>query len=346
MKRTLDTRFQVLRDGAYLTELRPAEGATPTIRMDGKAELKSSLSGVFVPNEQVDWLRDELQAVAVIDGVEHAFGVFQAATFRPDVEDGVKTITVEAYDRCWCVFSTRTESVLHLSAGANYISTVRSLLATAGITLISSTDSSATLRTAREDWGIGESYLTIVNQLLDEINYKPLWFDAAGVAVLEPEPLLTPGAVKRTYDGGNVSSLMLPRLSEETDLYNAPNVFICVCSNPDDRTPMVATAVNSNPLSPLSTARRGRRIAQVYKLNNIASAAALQEYADLLCQENMLLGETISFQTAILPDCGVNEAVALLHPEATGLCQETAWTVEFVTGGTMTHTLERTVLTL
>ena len=346
MIRSVDARVDVLRNGAVLTQLRASEEEAPHIRMRSSASIKSSLTGSFRPNTLVDWLRDELRPVLILDGVEHPMGRFAPATVTFGSVDGKRQVQVEAYDRCWRVESTRSEKLVHLAAGTNYIDAIKTLLARSGISLVLATPCASVLSTDREDWNLGESTLTIVNQLLDEINYKSLWFDAAGFAVLEPKSRVTAENIVRSYDAGNSKLLMHDRVSAQMDLYNAPNVFLCVCSNPGGAAPMCARAENNNPASPLSIIRRGRRIAQTYKIRNIADQAALQEYADLLCQDSMLLGTTVEISTAPMPGCGVDDVVALVHPDMEGLCREVEWEVDLCAGGTMTHKLEKAVMQL
>lgn len=342
MRRTVEVRVDVIRSGAVLTQLRP-DGA-PRIRMRSGAAIKSSFSGSFAPNDKIDWLRDELRPVLIVDGVEHPLGIYAPATVRPSCSGGIRRVRVEAYDRCWRVQSTRSDSLVHLAAGTNYIDAIKSLLAQSGIALVLATPTTATLREAREDWEVGESTLTIVGQLLEEINYGPLWFNAQGYAVLAPRREVSAENIARTYDAGSIRSLMLDEVSASMDLYNAPNVFICVCSLPDRV--MVATAENNNGASPLSIVRRGRRIAKTYKVRNIASQADLEEYARLLCQDAALLGSTVTIQTALQPPAAPGDIVALVHPEMEGLCRETEWQMELKPGGTMTHKLEKVVMSL
>ncbi len=344
MIRTVDARVDVLRDGAVLTQLRAED--MPHIRMKSDAAIKTSLTGAFVPNDLVDWLRDELQPVLILDGVEHPMGIYAPATVTLMTKNGVRRARVEAYDRCWRVESTRSENLVHLVAGTNYIDAVKSLLSLCGIALVMATPCSSVLSSDREDWNIGESTLEIVNQLLGEINYKPLWFNAAGFAVLEPKRRISADHIVRTYDAGNSRCLLQDSVSSQLDLYDAPNVFICVCSNPGGLAPMSARAENNNPASPLSILRRGRRIAKTYKLRNIADQAALQEYANLLCQDSMLLGTTVQISTAPMPGCGVDDVVALVHPDSEGICREVEWDLDMGAGGTMTHKLEKAVMTL
>lgn len=346
MIRTLDVFFKVLRNGAELTRLLPNESSAPILRMKSDGGIPTALSGAFAVNWEVNWLTDELEPTLVIDGTEHKLGRYLPATVQETRTTASRYVQVEAYDRAWRVRDTYTQTMLYFEAGTNYLDAVKRLLYECGISQIRETDTEETLPTARQGWLAGTSYLDIVNQLLSEINYKNLWFDSSGSAVLEPS--LTPSAVtiQHTLNADDVRSLLLPQLFRTSDIYDAPNSFTCVSSTPDLNTPLVATAENTNPQSPLSIMRRGRRISTVVSVPNIASQAALQLYANRLLFESMTRGETLTVSTGLLPGYGVNEITALHYEDLTALCRETGWTMELKPGGTMTHTLERMVYNL
>ena len=344
MVRTVETRFRILRNGADFGELY-AIGA-PTLRMQDSGAIKTSLRGEFAVPEEIDWLSDEIRPELWIDGVMHALGVFLPATVRESSDESTRSVTVEAYDRCWRVRDTILESSLYLASGTNYITAIEQLLAAAGISLIDKTPTTETLQEARQDWEIGTSYLDIINQLLDEINYNELWFNAGGAAVLGPSRAPTADAIDHVFDNTDVKSLLLPTMDSQTDVYSAPNVFLCVCSNPDKSGAMTATAVNDNPQSPLSIMRRGRRICKLVRLQNIASSSALQVYANRLRDQSLFSGETITVQTALLPGFGVADVTALRYDDLAAICVERGWSMSLAVGGTMTHTLERVVSAL
>ena len=64
------------------------------------------------------------------------------------------------------------------------------------------------------------------------------------------------------------------------DMFDHPNVFIVEVDNPDFESAMRAEAVNDRPDSPFSVVTLGRRVVSYEKLDNIASQAELQAYAD------------------------------------------------------------------
>ncbi len=346
MTRLVETRFVIVRNGADFGLLYPKENAFPIVRMEADADVKTSLSGEFVRDDRIDWLSDKIRPELIIDGKAAPLGLFIPASVRWKETETTKTITLEAYDQCWQLNDTKTEGVLHFSAGTNYLTAVKLLLTQAGIALVSSTPTSATLTEDREDWEIGTSYLTIINQLLDEINFNPLWFNASGVAILEPASVPTAENIEHMINSDDPDCLMLPSITNEVDVFDAPNVFICVCSNPDKDDVMIARAENTNPQSALSIARRGRRIVHMEKVDNIASQIELQAYADRMRNESMITGETFRIQTALQPGHGVNDVVAFHHADVTAVCLERSWSMSLGVGGTMQHSLKKVVYNL
>lgn len=344
MIRHIQFRYKILRNGADLCEIHPAGSAGANITMNESGEIKTMLMGTFVdPGDTVDWLTDQLRPEMVINGKTYPLGIFLPATIVYGKGDTSDTVTVTAYDRCWMVQTRCTEYPRYFTAGTNYLTAVGSLLTEAGIAAIAETRTEHALSEAREDWNIGTPNLTIVNELLAEINYKQLWFDSEGVARLEPVRQPTAENIEHYLTDESIESLMFPEYTSQTDIFAAPNVFLCICSNADKSAPMYAIAENTNPQSPLSIARRGRRITQVVNVNNIASLNELQAYASRLVTDSMMRGEIIEVDTCLLPGYGVGDVIALKYGNLMTMCIERGWTMDLTVGGRMHHTLERVV---
>ena len=359
MARTVEFRYVIVRGGADYGILTPAENRAPTLRMNENGEIKTSLSADFLPtvyaldgvhllpDGEVNWLTDEIRPEMVLDGVTHPLGVYMPATVQTRKTESNLSVHVEAYDRCWRIKDNYSTASTYFAAGVNYLSAVEQLLTACGVALIYKTPTAATLSEAREDWDIGTSYLTIVNQLLSEINYNPLWFDPQGMAILEPASVPSAANIEHTLNAWDPDTLVLPGLSRSTDIYRAPNAFLCICSNADKSGPMVASSENTNPQSPLSTVRRGRKIQKVVHVDNIASQTELQAYANRLLNESMITSETVIVRTALLPGFGVDDVTAILYGEdLMDVCVERAWSMQLQAGGIMTHTLEKVVINL
>lgn len=344
MVRTYDARVDVYRDGARVTSLRFLKDSPPEVTCSQDAVIRMGLRGEFLRNAELDYLNDELRPVQIIDGVEHPCGVFHISAYQDKIGEEGRMQSIEAYDKCFLLQSTTTEDVLRFAAGTKYLTAIENLLTAAGIGLYIMTPSNATLQTDREDWEIGTNYLEIVNELLVEINYAPIWFDANGYGVIEPKTEPSAENIKHTYKGTDVTSVLSYNATSSVDIFGKPNVFICICENPDLPAPLIARAENNSPLSSLSTIKRGRRIAKTFKVDNIASQADLQTYVDDLMFQSMLSAETLSITTANMPGHGVGDTVAILHPEISGIFRETGWKISLGPGKLMSHDLQRMVV--
>lgn len=343
MVRNYSIRVDVLRNGSTLKSLHPY--GDPNISCSAEGEIKTSMAGTFLADDEVNWLTDELQPIQIIDGIEYPAGVFPAGTVSENTdENGVRTVTVEAYDRALYLKQKKTENVLHFDAGTNYVNAVERLLIETGITMYLATPTEEVLATDREDWDIGTPYLTIVNALLSEINYGSIWFNANGFAMIQPAK--TPSAANIDHEYGTAQKVRIMKRGcvIESDTFDTPNVFIVVCDNPDLDAPLISTAVNENPMSALSTFKRGRRIVNVDYVDNIPNQSALDDYAQRLCLNSMLSSEIATISTANLPGHGVFDTVAIDHPDIDGIFQEIGWNLVLAPGQAMTHKLRRSVL--
>lgn len=338
-------RVDVIKNGAAFTALQWNRGEEPKLLFDSEGEIQASLSGRFMPNESVDFLKDELRAVISINGEEKSLGVFRVASLR-EIRDKGLWLQIEAYDRSWLLKSARTESLLHLSAGSSYITVIKNLLLQAGIVWVRTKDSAAMLAADRE-WSIGTDLLSIANELLSEIGYRRVWFDADGWAHLEP--YISPSAAHIRHSYGPANMRLSPMASEweqETDLFEAPNVFICVCSNADRSDVLRAVAENTSLSSAKSIYRRGMRIHDVVKVDQIADQEALQAYANRLRDESLLSTKKLSFSSPAEAGHGSGDVISISMPGIEGVYQEVGWSLSMAPGAMMNHTAKRTVLDL
>lgn len=349
MMRKVKTEIRVLRNGAYLTTLRYAPNSAPTIRCDDTGAIKSALTGSFQENRDVDWLSDELQPVLTIDGEEHTIGVFVPVSVEENRTETGTFIDVEAYDRGWRLQAIKARiyyTLYSLDDTYTYLFEVKQLLSTANIAIVLCPPDTSPRIPEMRSFELGTDYLTIANTLLKEINFDELFFNKDGAAVLQPYKTPSGENVTRILDNSNIRSLVLPNMRRISDIYNKPNEFVVVCANPDRGEMLRAVAVNTNPQSPFSTLRRGRRITEIVRMDYIADQAALQAYANRLCSMSMLSGETVTVETALLPGFGYHDVTGLRYDEISGVFLERGWSMDFRAGGTMTHHLERVVVNL
>lgn len=341
--RTIDFRVDVLRGGVPYDRL--LYSSPPSIYCDADADIALSMRGEFIRNERVNYLTDELRPIVIIDGVESPVGVYRFVTRRELYRAGGHIYdSIEAYDRSIALQWAKLESRDFWPAGTSYDTVITHYLTLAGITNVAFTPSPHVLQSDREDWDVGTQYLTIVNTLLAEMNYQKLWFDVNGVAQVKPYEPPSVANVRHTYSTSDGVSFIYPEYATEVDLYSKPNVFIVILENPEYPEPMYATAVNDTPGSQLSTISRGLRIPQVYKVNNIASAEELQNYANKLRDESMQGSEYMEMQAAIRPGHNPGDTVALAVGDKTGVYREVGWSFSMQTGTYMSHRLQKVVI--
>lgn len=369
--RRVSFQFNLLRGGAFYARLRAVEETAPHVRMQDDAQIKMSFSGTFSPVAadvdgrpmEINWLTDEIQPVMLINGLPYPLGVFIPTTQSVSVETQSR-INIQAYDRAQRVLDTNSATPVYWPRGTLYLDAVEQLLSAAGINTVFTTPNDAAFTEPREDWPAGTPYLTIVNDLLAEINYKTLFFDANGAAVLEPAAIPEAAQIRHTLDDADPETLVVLPITRTNDTFSAPNKFIVFCANPDKDENMVAVAVNDNPQSPISTVRRGREIVRVYNVDNIASQAELQAYAERLRNDSLLTGETVSISTGLIPGWEVGDAVAMhqrprawiehtksgkrlvTDPGFNAIGVSRSYDMELVPGGKMRHTIERVVYNL
>ena len=102
---------------------------------DSRGKIKTSMAGGFKYNPLVNYFKDELRPVVIIDGVEHSVGIYRIGTISTKyAADGVRYDTIEAYDRGFILTQRKTEGIKHISSGTSYIAAIEQILADAGLT--------------------------------------------------------------------------------------------------------------------------------------------------------------------------------------------------------------------
>lgn len=344
MIRTVEILFRVVRDGADYSQLYPIANSTPTVYLDEKSQIRMALRGDFIdPGDTINLFTDRIRPVLCIDGEEHPLGLFLVASSRKVITATGHYLSIEAYDQCWMMQTIVVDDVFFYYHTRTYMFCIKDILDKTGIGLRLITDTSLGLTRDRYDWLPGTNYLTILNDLLDEINYAHLWFDMNGTAIIapEPDPLSTP--VKHILSENDIRSLLLLDAQAESDYYSAPNVFVAACSN-FEKKGINAVAMNDDMNSPFSVTRRGRKIYSVTRVKDVPDTTTLQAIAQKMANRSILRTEKITVKTGLLPDFGLNDIVGLEIDGEMSVCVERGWTMELIPGGTMTHKMERTAV--
>lgn len=145
-----------------------------------------------------------------------------------------------------------------------------------------------------------DTWLTFVNDLIANAKYR-FDLDEMGRILFAPEQDTASLQPVWTYNDNN-SSILLPELTMDHDLYKIPNVVEVVCSNGADT--YYAKVENNDSNSPISIQNRGRVIK--YRDTNPSlignpSDDKIQEYAEKLLREMSTLEYTVTYKHGYCP---------------------------------------------
>jgi hypothetical protein len=299
--------------------------------------------------QEIDWLTQRIKPYARLhlppyaddDWVEWPLGVFLLSSPTRAADSTSRVVRkVQGYDQLQVHLDDKVDARYTVDAGANYVDAVVTLLGDVGMVVAAS---SSTLPAAME-WEPGTPKLKIINWLLGAINYQSLSFDEDGRAVLQPYAAPSARTEEYVYADDVDTSLLLPEVEQELDLFSVPNKWILVVSNPDQDA-ITSTYTNSNPASPTSTVRRARTIVNYRTEQDAADQAALDAKAERLAFEASQVYESITFQTGLNPLHSGNDVYRIRYtPLAINSSfSEAEWTMKLKAGEPMSHRARRVV---
>jgi hypothetical protein len=345
--RRLTFDFQRLNaTNGYMGPLHNVEAGTVTL--DGPAEVHRSASFTIVEGDTINYLTDRIKPyvrLTMPDGGQVSWpqGVFLLSS--PDRElapIGGVTRTVAAYDQTVILQGDLIGDRYSVAAGTRYTDAITAAVAGYGFAA-NVTTSTKTLPVAI-DWAGGTSKLTIVNDLLAAINYAAAWFDEDGTFQAVPYVLpdtVVPGYVYAT----DSTSVIVGNIGHSLDLFNVPNKWVLVVSEPD-RAVLTSTYTNTVASSPTSTVSRGRTITKYDTGQTAPDQGTLDGLAARMAFEDSQVYEAVTFTTALMP---FHSDLDVLGVSVDGLAlgsvkfQEVGWSMDLRVGGTMTHSVRRTV---
>ncbi len=309
--------------------------------------IKRTARFTMLETGELDYLSDLVRPyarLAMPDGgfVEWPLGTFSLAT--PDRlldEVGVVTREVEAYDLLVVLNDDKTTDRYSVAAGVAYTTALATVATGAGLAY-AITPSALTLPAAME-WEPGTTKLRVVNDLLSAINYKSATINELGVLLCQPYQSPTTRPTEYVYADGS-ASVRRGGTRQGLDLFSVANRWVLVKSEPD-QTALTSTYTNADPLSPTSTASRGRTIVDFRTEQDAADQSTLDAKAARLAFEASQVFEAVDFETAAMPMHGDAD---LLRLELPGLAiaaryVEQTWSLPLTTGATMRHKARRVV---
>lgn len=272
--------------------------------------------------------------------VEWPQGVFLLSTPGKTI-DATRVVTreIEAYDQLQVLADDLVTNRTTATSGDLYTTTIAGLLTG----FVYNITASAKTLPASRDWEPGTPKLQIVNDLLDAINYEPLFFDEYGTAVARPYVAPASRASEFTYRD-DADSVQLPEARELVDLFGVPNKWVLVVSDAD-RAALTSTVINDDPASVTSTINRGRTIVDFRTEQDAADQATLDALADRLAQEASQVFATVEFDTGPMPFHSHGDVYSFAHDGFVSVekFHEMTWELQLQAGATMRHAIRRVV---
>lgn len=289
------------------------------------------------------WVEIQVFEANVLDRwIPFPLGIFLLSSpKRKDRTNGVFR-EVEAYGGLIILRDDKFETTYAVNEGTKYYDAIIELLSSSGITKYNIEYTDAALQRSIE-FEPGKEKLFAINELLRQINYTPIYDDVNGSFTSSPYRSPAIKSIDYSYRDDDLS-VMYQGVEEELDLFEIPNKWVVVCSNPE-QDPLGSTYSNENEDSPLSIVNRGRTIVDYREVTDIADQQTLDAYVQRIAFEASQVYGRISFETAIMP---MHDYADLLEIDYSplnilGKYAETSWTIPLITGGKMKHELRKVV---
>lgn len=276
-------------------------GGSLTLNVNAASRRGGSLA---YSGASVDWSKVRVRPVYVwtgIDGVtrEIPCGVLIPASPGRTFTDGAVTQTVDLYDKTDLLAQDALPSPFQISAGANVVAAIRSLINGAGELRHQIEDSTATARTTQV-WDAGTSRLTIIQDLIDGIGYQGLYTDPLGIFRSGPYVPPTERPVVWAF-ADDANSILSPGMGLDADTYSVANRVICISTGTGDVAAMVAKAEDDDPASPTSHASRGRWVTRVVEGVEATTQTVLNALATRYLAEEKRVAKKWTVQHAPVP---------------------------------------------
>jgi hypothetical protein len=216
---------------------------------------------------------------------------------------GSTRYTSAAQPASWTLYSalltleqTVLQESLTIAAGAVAVTEASDLCTDIGLPVVI-TPSTKQL-TVDHGWNAGDSYMKVINELLDFAGYWSARPDGWGRVVMAP--YVEPGnrAAVWTFEPG-ANCTFIGDVTYESDAFDVPNVCVLTCSNGD--TSFSGSYTNDDPSSPYSTVTRGREIALPETVTDAVDGADLALRAQKRLMTATAATETITVRHAYVP---------------------------------------------
>lgn len=326
-------------ENELISELENVENSTVTYSSLSRLKQMATINVTVNTMDKIN-VNNRIRIKHILNDIETTIGTFLITTPVQNVNTLFKTIAIECYSTLWLLDANKTTSRHVVGIGTNVVNEVRRMLSGYGVQVVIK-DSVKSTSVSRE-WEIGTPILDICNDLLQSINYTPLYVDEKGDYMAKPYKLPTDRTIDFEYRDDDPYNIVESELVSTLDYFNIPNVFVKYVNNPD--TPeLMAVYENINPQSPTSTTNRPRNV-HSEEVTDVSDIQTLMDMCKRDLENATSKYHRVSIKTGINPLHSYMNTVYVNLNGVEGKFTETDWAIECVTGGTMTHELRESMV--
>lgn len=284
---------------------------------------------------RLNWGRDRVRPYVVVEGTFRANqGVYVLTTPSEQRGESPQTWDVVGYNLLHLLQDGPGDTYV-ATAGTTYLQAVRDVLTAAGLSVPLMMDGTlqATTLPATRVWGLvdgGASWLGVIDDLLDEINYSNLWCDRDGNLRSGPysDPSTRPS--EWTFDTSDEGTNIVHQDRTVTeDVANAVNWWKFYRTNlpyqPIDGDGIYLPPVNADEGDPTNNSL-GRIVRKVVGLE-AADQASLIAQGDRIVIEDQQVTRTVSLRIDPLPVQGHADVVTLIDEGVSEKLPTASWSL-------------------
>lgn len=318
------------------------------VGLNSLAEIKRTGSFTLKDSDtkDIDWLNDRIRPVFCLRMPDSGFAEWSLGIFllssprRQEINLKIQR-DVEAYGQSLILREDKYDTRYRIVAGSKYTTAITGIINSAGISRVNLPDHPGTLAVDKE-FEIGTPKLIAINELLAAINYSSLWVDESGYFVAQPYKLPSERESEYAYKNDRFS-VIHNGAAEDVDLFNVPNKWVVVASNPENE-PLVGRYINNNPASMTSTYNRHRVITDYREVKDIFDQETLDNYTKRIAYNASDIYGTLEFTTALMPHHSFLDCLFVEHTDlgVSAKYIETSWEMD-LTAGIMRHSARRVI---
>lgn len=338
--------IQIWRNGGLFATTKPIRCS---IECNYYNQVKLSSAMTIEDIEGVNFRLDRFQPVMILNdkGIDYVFRFYQfkVKTAKKTINEYGTTWDLQLFDESCVLQDNSIGDRLAIKAGEKYMEVIINLLNKSGFNLIDIENTDKKFRYDRDEWEENENILTVVNQLLGEMNYRSLEPTIDGNLTSYKYQVPSLDQVEINYRS-NSASVIFPGKVVEYDDFKKYNRFIGYVSNPNIPQFYRFEYTNTDPGNPISAPNQGYIITAPPRnfetiSNQIELTAAVLKWADEVNDTY----EKKEIETLIMPHHGIREIIAVDCKGVSGVFVETAWSIDdFSHSGKMNHSLREVFL--